>query len=512
MLKRVVLFAPIACVAAECGPTEIKDLPSEYRIDAAGDRDLIDSHSTQMCVAPNGTVYVVWIDDRDGGDDIWFNRKLAEGDRNDGWLPNAVRVNTHTDSNVWAPQIACTNQQVHVVWEDDRDGEVESHQIYYQRTSDNGETFLESDLLIEEDEDGRSNSFAPQIIAKDATVYVAWYDDLNGAYDILTATSSDSGNSWQEPVRVDTDQPAGSAWSAHPRIAASEDGQNLYVVWQDFRGGVGQPNAGSDIYYSMSSNRGIEFLPEDIRLDGGDPGSASAFAPRVAADGTDVYVVWHDNRAGEANDVFMVYSSDGGASFSSDSRADQAAPLGTESLYPKLCVTNGRAHVVWHDARDGQFRVYYNQANAGLWAGQEFRLDAEKVPGERGVWRLDGGAGSVQLACEGDNVLASWLDIRDDVSDLGYNDLAYNFSADNGATWLIGADESTQVGWNDAPYRLDSIQAGTAYKTDLNVHIEGTTVRAAWTDGRSGSTDVYYQQLTAGETPVVLLGASDFEE
>ncbi|MCA9567528.1 MAG: hypothetical protein KC656_06780, partial [Myxococcales bacterium] len=424
MHKRLYLFLPIACLAADCGPGVVPSLSSEWRIDTNGDRDLIESHSTDMCVAPNGTVYVVWIDDRDGGDDIWFNRKLPQGERHEGWLRNAVKVNAFTESNVWAPKVACTDQVVHVVWEDDRDGEVESHQIYYQKSVDLGDTWLEGDVLLEEDVDGRSNSFSPQIEARQNFVFVTWYDDLNGAYDILATASQDSGISFSVPARVDTDSPAGSAWSAHPRMAVTDDGQNVYIAWQDFRNGVGLANAGSDIYFNRSTNRGLDYGETDVRLDGGDGGAASAFAPRVAAAGAEVYTVWHDDRNG-ANDVFMTYSSDGGITWSTDSRADQADGAGfNESLYPKVCIANGRAHVIWHDNRtQGFYRVFHNAATAGGWAGADYRLDEYKIDGQRGVWRFDGGAESVQLACDGSNILAVWLDTAEDAADLGFNDV-----------------------------------------------------------------------------------------
>lgn len=509
MLKRLTLFVPLACLATDCSTSTLPDQFSEWRVDANGEQELIDSHSTDMCVAENGTVYVVWVDDRvgeAGEGDVWFNRKLPNDPaRHEGWLTDAVRVNRFADSKVWNPKVACTNQQVHIVWEDDRDGEVESHQIYYQRSQDLGDTWLEEDLLLERDEDGRTNSFSPQIIARDNIVYTTWYDDLNGAYDILVAASFDSGNNWENPRRVETDTP-GSAWSAHPQITASADGSNVYVTWQDFRNGIGQQQAGSNIFFNRSTNRALDWGEEDKRLDSGDNSASSAFAPRVAADGTDVYVVWHDDRADGDNDVFMTYSDDGGVTWTTDSRADQTDGAGfNESLYPKVCVSNGRGHVVWHDDRLQNFdRVYYNAATNGQWNGAEYRLDEYKQPGERGVWRFDGGAGTVQLACDGPNILATWLDTGADTADLDFNDIAYNFSADNGDTWLVGTRGSVE-NHDSAPYRIDSMEAGSAFKTDLSVHLAGSTISAAWTDGRNGSTDIFFQRIEAGEVPEVLL-------
>ena len=49
---------------------------------------------------------------------------------------------------------------------------------------------------------GRHNAITPE----DELVHVAWHDDLNGAFDILLATSHDSGVSFEAPQRVDTER------------------------------------------------------------------------------------------------------------------------------------------------------------------------------------------------------------------------------------------------------------------------------------------------------------------
>lgn len=491
----------LPAVAVTCNPAPLKGGWSEFRIDRAGEVELFDSRDSRMCVSENGNVYVIWIDDRnvegvEGVPNIWLNRKLANDERDQGWLPSAVRVNRFLESQVAFPDIACTDFGVYVVWQDDRDGEVESQQIYFQRSTDNGETWLPADVLLEEDEDGRSDSYNPNIVADGANVYVAWSDNLNGAFDILFARSTDSGNTFQSPLRVDSDQPAGGAFSAFPQIATGFGGQNVYVVWEDFRNGGATPDGGSDVYFARSIDSGQSFQ-SDQRLDVGDePGSANSFVPKIAADDDDIYVVWHDDRFGEFNDAMMTYSGDGGVTWTSSSPADQADNRGfNQSLYPQVCMDGGRGHVVWHDNREqGFYRAYYNQANDGVWRGQEIRLDENKPQGTRA-------SRTMAIACDGDNVLASWLDETHDERDVGFNDIAYNFSADGGDTWL----EADKAPEDRDTYRLDSVTEGTAFKKDVAISIKGNLVKAAWTDGRAGSTDIYYQQLIAGEVPVVTI-------
>lgn len=492
---RKILFPLVAAGFGTGCPVQFgQSTSSEVRIDGAGEFDRIDSHSTRSCVAPDGDTYVVWIDDRNGTPELWFNRKLAGDERLDGWFPQPVPVSSFAGSNIWKPAIACTDSGVYVVWEDDRDGEVESHNIYFQRSVDGGQTWMPEDRLLEEDEEGRSNSFDPDIVVDGPNVYVVWSDNVNGAFDILFARSTDSGITFQPPMRIDSDQPPGSAYSAFPRLATGFDGEHVYVTWQDFRNGGSVVDGGSDVYFARSTDKGQSF-GSDVRLDTGeDPGRSDSFVPRIAADDDEVYVVWHDDRNGDGADVLMNHSSDGGVTWAAAaSRADaEDTPGRNQSVYPSLCVVGDEAHVVWHDDRHQGFqRVFYNRAEAGSWVGPEVRLDANKADGQRA-------SRDTRIACDGANVAAAWLDETRDEGDDGYNDVAYNYSADGGQSWRVptsGADREDTL-------RLDS-NRDLSFKEDLTIHLSGARLQATWTDGRGGSTDVFYQQVDASQGPPV---------
>lgn len=501
MRKILIPLIALGGVGAQCNPQQQARSWSEYRLDRAGEGDLIDSHSARMCVSPNGNAYVVWIDNREGLPDLWFNRKLAGEERADGWFDQAVKINTFAGSNIWNPDIACSDSGVYIVWEDDRDGEVESHQIYFQRSIDNGQSWMAEDLLLEDDEDGRSNSFNPDIVVEGPNVYVTWSDNANGAFDILFIRSTDSGITFQDPKRIDSDEPPGSAYSAFPRLATGFGGDNVYITWQDFRNGGVTVNGGSDVYFARSTDKGQTF-GSDVRLDTGeDPGLHDSFVPQIAADDDDVYVVWHDDRFGESNDALMNYSSDGGVTWNtSASAADAVDNRGrNQSLYPKVCASGATGHVVWHDNRNqGFYRTYYNRAVGGAWVGEEIRLDPNKEQGQRA-------SRDTHIDCDGDNVAAVWLDETHDEQDFGFNDVAYNYSADGGETWLVGEESET--------YRLDSVEEGSSFKEDITIDLKGNVLKAAWTDGRGGSTDIYYQQVTIDEeTDPVIYEVRDVEE
>ena len=460
----------------------------DIRVDEAADTNNPDSEGTRMCVTDDGYVYVMWVDNRTNLDsdrqDIWLNRSVNRGEEGT-WLPSPVKVNQGDLSkpgpgNVWAPQIHCDGDAVYVVWEDDRDGELENHQIYFNRSLDNGETFQDADTLLEFDDDGTTMSIAPQIVGFGQDLAVAWQDGYNGAYDILVATSGDAGLQWRDPIRVDSDLP-GSAFSAQPRIAMSENAANIWVVWEDSRDG------NADIYFARSTNAGVTF-EDDQRLDlGDDPGSADSFAPQICTDHDEnIYVVWHDSRFDVNNrDILYQYSADAGDDWLATSRRMETDGEGfANSLYP-VCVGVGpSAHVAWQDNRFQGFDVFYREIRDGIVdSAEEARVD---------LGNPEGFANSLDVAIAFDNstVGIAWNDGRTEAETLaenGYTDLFYNY-ADAGAPFEDEVD-----------YRIDSMYDGQSFKLDVNFAILGGEWYAAWTDGRGGTSDIYFQRMALGD-------------
>lgn len=474
MSRTVAALAAFGLLAA-CGPKTGDPEPGtqDIRVDGASADNDPDSHSMRMCANDDGYVFIAWIDDRDGTPDLWVNRSPDLGA---SWLPTPVKVNRGENNKVFAPTIACNNDSVFLVWEDDRDGELENHQIYYSRSVDGGESWLEQDVLLELDEDGFTMSLGPQIVAAGSDVHVAWYDSQNGAYDIFVASSLDGGQTFRAPVRVDSDDP-GDAYSAAPRIAATAGGQ-VYVTWEDSRGDGGE----SDIYFARSDDNGRTFK-KDVRLDLGDPGGAAAsFAPRIGADGNDVYVVWHDARNGVGRDVYLNYSGNGGVDWRGEAVRVNGQQAGFfNSLYPAIAVEGGEAHIAWQDARDNDvYDIYYRRVVTGDPGADEVRVDTGDGPGVNNSVsaRIARGSGAMVIA---------WEDYRGEAqsgTEEGYVDLHYNF--DDGS------------GMQEEDYRIDSLPPGYSHKYDLAVAVHDGMVLSAWIDNRNLNDDVWFHALQLG--------------
>lgn len=466
---------------AGCDRPQAPSFTEDIRIDGAGVDNDPDSVGTRMCTAPDGTVYVLWLDDRDQPDeeryDIWLNRSLLAPTRT--WLAGPVRV-SHGDGQISAPDLYCAAEGVFVVWEDDRDGELQNRQVYFNRSVDQGETFLPEDIPIDADPDGLTMSFEPRIAGTGEDLYVAWYDDRNGAYDVFVTQSSTLGDAWSAPIRVDQDL-LGGAYSAHPRIAVGDDGRTVWVVWEDSRDGV------ADIWFARSTDGAVTF-DDDQRLDGGDDltGSGHAsFAPKLCSDGSEhVHAVWHDSRNGEGHDILATYSGDAGATWTMPVRLDGDAAGFGDSVDPVCLATGSTLHAAWSDKLGPTFDydIYTRDLVAGIPGNGPFRLDTGRPEGySRSV--------EPQITLDLGNLAVAWADGRgafEQGTDPRYDDLYYNVSRD-GAPFTPDAD-----------YRIDSMYDGGSFKEDLNFDVLGGTWYAAWTDGRNGTSDVYFQSLPIG--------------
>jgi hypothetical protein len=501
MYRLVLPLVAVYAVACDCGPDNKPACTlasSDIRVDKIPENgDEIESGGSLMCVAGSGKIYVAWIDDRTGTDAIWFNSSTDGGVT---WLNSDVQVNQGDDtseaaSHVFQPAIACTDEAVYVAWEDDRDGELENHNIYFQVSEDNGETWQEQDILVDDDPDGRFFSKGPFIAATDTTVYVAWFDLKNGSYDIYINHSSTPADpaEWGTPVRVDSDEPAGIAYSAYPRVAADDNG-TVIVVWEDARSGK------NDIYAARSVNA-AETFDLDVRLDSGttaggdpdDPGTAQSFSPQVAMDGQNVYVAWFDGRNAELEDgprdIYANYSANGGIEWRTAAVAvedpEGNSPGFFNSRFPVLAVKGNEAVIAWEDDRADGYDIYARKLVNGEPQAPETRLDGGNTtfPSDRGT----ANSLNTRIASSGSNVVVMWADDRSSIDpESGFADLYYNCSSDFGDSW------------DAEDLRVDNVTEGSSFKLDLNVALVGQTIYAAWADGRTGSSDIWFHTLEKG--------------
>jgi hypothetical protein len=127
---------------------------------------------------------------------------------------------------------------VHVVWEDNRDG---NEEIYYKRSTDGGLSWGEDKRLTVDP----ANSIFSNIISSGSMVHVVWQDTRNGLWGIYYICSTDGGLNWGSEVQLNEI----SSESLHPFITVS--GPVLHAMWYDFR------DLNYEIYYKPNPTGGF---------------------------------------------------------------------------------------------------------------------------------------------------------------------------------------------------------------------------------------------------------------
>lgn len=491
--RAALVFIPALLVA--CAPEPIDpgdgDFVQDIRIDGIeeGAHDP-ESHDLQMCVNADGHVFAVWVDDRDGVEAVWFNRSIDNGAT---WFANPLRIN-RSNAPVEGPQIACQDDNIYVVWVDKRDGETQKRQIYFNRSNNGGEDWLATDMLLEDDKDGYTDSRTPVIAAHGPWVHVAWSDDAFGAADIFVASSENFGQHWRISKSIDVapNEARGEAASTTPTIAASLNGA-VHVAWVDSR------NGGGDIYYNRSQNGGMSWRVA-TKLDVGDPIShdgeptTNSMHPTIAADGPFVYVAWADDRNGIGKDIYVNFSGDGGDKWlAEDIRLETDNPGFFNSIRPRMVSQKGKAHIVWQDNRFEGYDIYYRTLENGKLVGdEETRIDSGDPEGH------NNSENPVIAIGKDGRVVVAWEDYRGEAAlglDNGYTDLYYNYDKGDGFH-------------EDRDLRIDAMEPGQSWKTEQQLAVYGGWLFTSWVDGRNGSGDIYFRALEIGTETVVESGVA----
>jgi len=309
-------------------------------------------NNARLIAASGDSVHVVWYDDRDGNNEIYYKRSIDGGLT---WGPD-VRL-TNNSALYYDPCIIVSGSIVHVAWTDMRNAQAE---IYYKRSEDGGSTWGADTRLT----NAPLSSESPSMAISGSVLHVVWYDERNDPTgnwytDIYYKCSTDGGLTWGTDTRL-TSAPH-NFYSGFPCVAVS--GSVVHVAWEDDR------NGNYDVYYKNSADGGLTWGAE-TQLTNNPAGQSD---PCLSVSGSVVHVVWHDNRY-STNDyeIFYKRSTDGGMTWGADTRLTNDP---NDSEYPTVAASGYLVHVVWDDNRDGNYEIYYKQSlDAGLTWGADTRL------------------------------------------------------------------------------------------------------------------------------------------
>jgi len=255
----------------------------------------VPQRNPDVAVGPDGTVYVVWEDDRGGAppDIFWSQNKSGTP----GWRPSA-RVNTDAAGIQAQPALTVDGDgNVYVAWMDRRGSQMAI--LVAQLPA--GSTAWSAPTVAGGSFPAGSNPNAPDVAVDGANaVHVVWEDSRDAAHnvDIYHSLRRSGSAAWTASTRINDD--SGSALQHAPRLAAK--GGNVVAVWEDGR--RGDP----DIFLAwwlFGSN-----LWTVNRRVNDDASAAGQVQPDVALDRTgNAYVIWTDSRAPSGPDIFFRFVS-----------------------------------------------------------------------------------------------------------------------------------------------------------------------------------------------------------
>ena len=131
------------------------------------------AESRHSSIAVSGSnVHVVWRDKRDGNHEIYYKRSTNGGT---SWGTDTRLTENNVSSQY--PSVVGSGNNVHVVWIDLRDG---NDEIYYKRSTDGG-TSWELDTRLTNDP---ASSLYPSVAVSGSYVHVVWCDERDGNWEI----------------------------------------------------------------------------------------------------------------------------------------------------------------------------------------------------------------------------------------------------------------------------------------------------------------------------------------
>ena len=407
--------------------------------------------STPQITASGASVYVVWRDNSSGNDDIYFSASADNGTS----FSSIENLSDNIGRSDQA-QITAVGANVYVVWRDSSSGK---DQIYFKRSSDNGNSFYPTEDMS----NNNGSSTNPQITAIGNNVYTVWSDTTTGNGDIYFKSSIDNGTSFASSKNLSRNLNG----TAHfPQLEAT--GNNVYVVWQDET-----PERGG-IRFRASNDNGDNFSITRVLSQKND---VNANSPQLAVSQNTVYIVWEDNsRSGNGNssknfDLLFRVSTNGGSNFTNTKVLTKNPG---DSFDPQTAISGDNMYAVWEDNTAGEgtslnwevrFRgIVFNGANT-----TDTKILSENI-GEL--------ADDPQIAGSENKLYVVWSDLYQRTYP-GMFDVFFTFSNDEGRNFSQAVNLSNNQG--------SSILPRIATSRD-NSYI-------VWSDTTTGNGDIYFRSI-----------------
>lgn len=290
-------------------------------------------------------IYYAWQDDRNGNQDIYFDKYTSAG--TDAW-GGAKKMDVGAqNADQTYPQVVvnASSTAAYIVWQDARD---DAGDIYAQKIDPTGVPLWPGEIKINSDAGAATQSLPVVALDAEENLLLLWYDNRDGHNDIFGQKFSAVGvRQWTPDVRFNTD--GGTTDQITPALQLAADG-TIYAVWEDSR------NGNTDIFAQRYDPAGVAQWAGDVRVNS-DSGASNQADPfiTITPDGI-VVVVWEDHRNG-TNDIYLQQlNASGEKLITFDVRVNAGASGEQEN--PEVWINGaGQIVIVWQDNGGGNYDI-----------------------------------------------------------------------------------------------------------------------------------------------------------
>ncbi len=233
--------------------------------------------------------------------------------------------------------------------------------ILFARSVDGGRSWTEPRPLHDNASDDRGADLTPTVAAGPGGLYLAAWssaEDLGGQLgsdiDLLTARSTDAGQSWTSPVALNTN--AGHDYGDDEKPTLTGNGRDLWLaVWQSADSLLSTVGGDRDILFARSTDGGAQWNAPQALNTNARSDTGFDISPRSATDGNGAWVVvWSsddplDGSLGRDRDILFARSTDDGLSWSAPAMLATSAATDQRSDWePSVAVdSDGNWVVAW---------------------------------------------------------------------------------------------------------------------------------------------------------------------
>jgi hypothetical protein len=250
-MRRLDLALAIIITASLAALLSISVATTAYGVMKDGTSNRVYSGPRASIAVSGDNIYLTWWDNKTGNNEVFF------GASNDGGKTFGKEINLSNAKGGSADsQVSAEGNNVYVTWWDNKTGD---WQVFSKASVDNGKTFGDAVMLKNIGNSLVKTLKAPpaDTITVDTIVsasgnneYVVWWDNTTGNWEVSFAKSSDGGKTFGDSMNISN---SSDARSIGARMVAQ--GNNVYISWIDIDKDTGQ----KQVLFRVSSDNGQTF-------------------------------------------------------------------------------------------------------------------------------------------------------------------------------------------------------------------------------------------------------------